>query len=182
MRSVRSFSKYSSRSSTYITFRQCAFTSAQFCTVFPGVLFFLEEAAERLSPVLPGLAAIPVCWKIERERRKGQPGRGPQPSRRWQPTGAQPQDDEAGSAAACCWPRRKPRRHRQKRPANTHGEPGPAPPPTAAFGRRTATTERTAAPANRRNASARRAGRPRTGNTGNGSPRDSRNVKVVFEA
>jgi hypothetical protein len=52
------------------------------------VLFFLEEAAEGLLPVLPGLAPAPVGWRIVRERGKQQlvGSVAPQPSHRGQPT------------------------------------------------------------------------------------------------
>jgi hypothetical protein len=71
--------------------------------------------------VLPGLAATSVCWRIERERGKRQPGGAPQPGHRWQPPGAPAQED--GEARRRNFPRPPGSAGRSRRTRRRHQAP-----------------------------------------------------------
>src|ERR1017187_6097269 len=94
------------------------------------VLFFLGRVCWSLLPVLLGLAATSVCWRIERERGKRQRGGAQQPRHSQATGGSHPrtaQERRRGSAQKLLWPpgragtSRRPRRWRRKRPTKLRG-------------------------------------------------------------
>ena len=138
---------------------------------------------ESLLLVLLGLAPAPVCWRIERERGKRQPGRPPQPSHSrgshpaHRPRTARPgaetspgllaAREEVGAAADTEHPgtRHHDHRHRgcRRRRTGNHGE----------------STGTGGGPRQRQHTESRQAP---DRHIGYGSPRGSGDVKVVFQA
>ena len=95
------------------------------------VLFFLGEAAGACSRCCRAAAPAPVCWRIERERGKRQPGRPPQPSH----AGSRPRTAQKdGEVRHRNFPRppgsagRSRRTRRRKHRAPRHWTPRPPPP------------------------------------------------------